>query len=33
MSKKVAIIESNGVLFDAYKVFNIAKDSALTLTF
>lgn len=30
MSKKVAIIASNGGLFDAYKVFNIATAAAAT---
>ncbi|NBI28461.1 DsrE/DsrF/DrsH-like family protein [Chengkuizengella marina] len=30
MSNKVAIIASNGSLFDAYKVFNIATASAAT---
>ncbi|MCY9694220.1 DsrE/DsrF/DrsH-like family protein [Paenibacillus alginolyticus] len=30
MSNKVAIIASNGGLFDAYKVFNIATASAAT---
>ncbi|WP_042352370.1 DsrE/DsrF/DrsH-like family protein [Bacillus massiliigorillae] len=30
MSKKVAIIASNGGLFDAYKVFNIANAAAAT---
>ena len=30
MSTKVAIIASNGSLFDAYKVFNIATASAAT---
>lgn len=30
MSSKVAIIASNGGLFDAYKVFNIATASAAT---
>lgn len=30
MSTKVAIIASNGGLFDAYKVFNIATASAAT---
>lgn len=28
MTKKVAIIASNGGLFDAYKVFNIATAAA-----
>jgi len=30
MSKKVAIIASNGGMFDAYKVFNIATAAAAT---
>jgi peroxiredoxin family protein len=30
MAKKVAIIASNGGMFDAYKVFNIATASAAT---
>lgn len=30
MNKKVAIIASNGGLFDAYKVFNIATAAAAT---
>ncbi|KAB7704456.1 sulfur reduction protein DsrE [Bacillus aerolatus] len=30
MSKKVAIIASNGGMFDAYKVFNIANAAAAT---
>ena len=30
MNKKVAIIASNGSLFDAYKVFNIATAAAAT---
>ncbi|WP_040215220.1 DsrE/DsrF/DrsH-like family protein [Clostridium polynesiense] len=30
MNKKVAIIASNGGLFDAYKVFNIANAAAAT---
>ncbi|WP_019243847.1 MULTISPECIES: DsrE/DsrF/DrsH-like family protein [Bacillus] len=30
MSKRVAIIASNGGLFDAYKVFNIANAAAAT---
>jgi len=30
MSKKVAIIASNGGIFDAYKVFNIATAAAAT---
>lgn len=30
MSKRVAIISSNGGLFDAYKVFNIATAAAAT---
>jgi len=33
ISNKVAIIESDGGLSDAYKIFNIAKDTTQTLTF
>ncbi len=30
MNKKIAIIASNGGLFDAYKIFNIATTAAET---